>query len=72
MDGRVPARGVAIREAAAELACGWPRAVLAPALEHLNNLQDHFLVLAQVCSLIRLFMTPLISRSESILSAAIS
>jgi hypothetical protein len=67
MGGRVPARGVAVREAAAKLAYGRPRAVLGPALEHLSNLHDHFLVLAQVCGLIRLFMTRLISRSKSIL-----
>jgi hypothetical protein len=53
-------------------AYGRPRAVLAPALDLLSNLHEPLLVLAQVCGLIRIFMTRLISRSESIISAAIS
>jgi hypothetical protein len=52
-------------------AWGPPRAVLASALKYLSSLHDHFIILAQVCGLIMLFIAPLISRSESILSAGI-
>jgi hypothetical protein len=43
-----------------------PRAVLAPGLGLLSNLHEHFVVLAQTCRLIRIFMTRLIFSSESI------
>jgi hypothetical protein len=46
--------------------------VLALSLDLLSNLHEPFLVLAQACGLIRIFMTRLISSSESILSVAIS
>jgi hypothetical protein len=53
-------------------AYGRSRAVLAPALDLLNNLHEPFLVLAQACGLIRIFIMRLISSCESILSAEIS
>jgi hypothetical protein len=41
-------------------------------LDLLNNLRESFLILSQACSLIRIFMTRLISSCQSILSAEIS
>jgi hypothetical protein len=46
-------------------------AVLASALRHFSNLHNHFIVLVHVCGLIWLFIARSISRSESILLAAI-
>jgi hypothetical protein len=50
---------------------GQPWAVLASPLEHLSNLYDYSIVLAQVRARIWLVITRLISRYESILWAAI-